>query len=58
MTSLETISKQKISNQTIFKGFTEDKLLKQDSRFSSKIPSALVMPQTRGLFDSNYSSKK
>ena len=57
MANTETTSKRKISNQSMLKDIFEEKNIKQDSKYPSKIPSVYGFPSNNG-FGSNISHKK
>ena len=57
MTSAEIIPKRKISGQSMIKDILEEKIVKQDSNYPSKIPSIYGFP-SNNCFGSNISRKK
>ena len=57
MANTETTSKRKISNQSMLKDIFEEKNIKQESKYPSKIPSVYGFP-SNNVFGSNISHKK
>ena len=57
MTSTETTTKRKISSQFMLKDILEDKTIKPESKYPSKIPLICGFP-SNNCFGSNLSYKK
>ena len=57
MTSTETTTKRKISSQFMLKDILEDKTIKPESKYPSKIPLICGFP-SNNCFGSNFSYKK